>query len=166
MKINYELTKNDLILFNMYHFENSKAKSLIFMRFFLPAVLIIYVFIMQTINLNNIIFFVIACLWLALYPIVMKKYFLNNINQFFSKENNIGMICKHSIEINDESIIETSENSEVKHICTTVEKIIESKSLIFIYVNTDSAYIVPIKAFKNDKEKEYFIDLLKYFKGK
>lgn len=172
MEINYELTKEDFIQFNMYHYKNSKVmkKSLIFMRYFLPIFFIvaaIVTFVLrQEIAISSIIFVIVGCLWFVLFPGIMNKSIYKKVDQFFSEGKNLSLLGKHSIVINEESIIEKSETSEVKHSWATVEKVAESETHIIIYVSAVSAYMIPIKAFNNDEEKSKFIDLVRNYNHK
>ena len=169
MKATYELTKDDFILFNMYHYENSKVmkKSLILLRFLLPLFLfvtaVVSFVLRQEIVIRSIIYIIFGCLWYMLFPKAAKKSIYKKVDQFFSEGKNLSLLGKHSIEISEKSITETSETSEVKHTWATVEKIVETESLIIIYVSAVSAYIVPIKAFNSIEEKNSFINLAKTY---
>jgi uncharacterized membrane protein len=171
MIIEYEITENDYLFFNMYHFENSKTVKNTFalIRFIFP---IIFLFLslrswinFEGLNPVSIFAFVFACVWLIFFPKWMKKSVENRTRKIIREGNNKGLLGKKKLEINEDYIIETDQNAESKHKWNVIEKVVNTQDYIFIYASAVSAYIIPINAFKSKEERDNFLHRVNIFRG-
>lgn len=167
MKVEYELNKQDYIDFNIYHSKNSDAikKSLFVQRYFIPIIfLIIPFFITKAIDIPLwywiSIFSLTAVLWVVFYP----KHFVSSITKMASKMVNEGknkdLLGKHIVTVDEQGLIDKSENGENKIYWSGVERIASTEKHFFIYVSSISACIVPKNSFKNEGEKVVFFQFV------
>lgn len=104
-------------------------------------------------------------IWACFY----KKYIIWKVKKSIKKKlnegNNNGVLGEKTFEICEDEIIETSEFSKSSANIRSVEDIFINEEYIYIYINQMQAYIVPIRAFINEKEKEEFIENMKSIKS-
>ena len=70
------------------------------------------------------------------------------------------VVGTHNLAISENEIVDNSEHSEAKTQFNAVENIVEDKEHIFIYVNADSAHIIPTRIFENNDKKKEFLAFL------
>lgn len=168
MKLEYELTKQDYIDFNIDHMKNSNIlkRSLLMQQYGIAVLYLVMPFIFA--NVTDIplwywltSFVIAAVLWIIFYP----KYFMSasakRISKMIDAGKNKDMFGKHSLTISEEGINEASENGESKINWSGVEKIIETEGHFFIYISSVMAYIIPKSAFKDENAKNEFLSSLK-----
>ncbi|MBU5592166.1 YcxB family protein [Clostridium sp. MSJ-4] len=169
MKIDYELTKEDYINFNIYHMDHSETmrRSLFIQRYIISLIFLIVPFVVT--GSSDIplwywlsIFIIIFVLWVAFYPRYIKWMIKRRLTKMLQEGKNAGLLGKGSISLTEEGIVKTSDSDDAKTSWSTVEKIIETKELVIIYISAVSAYIIPIKAFNNNTHKEEFVNKLNY----
>lgn len=159
MQINYELTKEDYIDFNMYHGLRSKTvkKSIFLQRYIVPIVYLIVPFFLEDYRSPKFkycmgLFIGIAIMWIIFY----KKYFNASVKKKIIKMIDEGETSKNYgnkvMILNKEGIEGIGEHDKSKLKWDGIYKIEESDKHIFIYINSMSAYIIPIRAL-DDKEK-------------
>lgn len=104
-------------------------------------------------------------IWACFY----KKYIIwkvkKNIKKRLNEGNNNGGLGEKTFEICGDKIIETSEFGKSSTNIKSVENIFINEVYIYIYINNIQAYIVLIRAFINEKEKEEFIKNMKSIKN-
>lgn len=167
MKINYSLNQDDYLSFNTYHAKNSESvkSNLKIQRFITPLLFFIFPFIAK--NKTDIpfwywigIFSVVYIVWAVYYP----KYYFNSIKKGVKKMlkegKNQDLLGSKTVELRQNDILSSGENSESKVKWNTVERYVETNDHIFIYISAMEAYIVPKRSFNNDEEKTQFIEIL------
>ena len=174
MKINYELTKADYIKFNFYLSKNSEdIKKKLFKKKLVPSLIIFFLGVVCIVSSGFFggnalkalggIYFVLSILLYLFMPRFFEKSIIKNVNILFEKGKNKNFLGKHSVAISKDYVLETNESAENKITWDMVKKIEESDLHILIYVNELSAYMIPINAFENEKEKSDFLELaIKY----
>lgn len=167
MEINYTLSQDDYINFNIYHGKNSKSikRNLNLQRFATPLLFFVFAFIA---NLKSdiplwywlVIFSVIYVIWTIFYP----KYYFYTVKKGVSKMINEGknedLIGNKTLKLRDDHILSISDNSESKVKWNTVERYVETDRYIFIYISAVSAYIIPKEDFDSEEKKDKFITIL------
>ena len=71
---------------------------------------------------------------------------------------NESLFKERKISLTDEAIIETSSSSQSSTIWSKIDRIEETDRYIYIYNSSISAYIIPKRVFKNNKEKTNFLE--------
>lgn len=168
MKFEYELTKQDLIEFNLFHitYVKSTRRSLFLQRYILPLAFIVFpIFLRQfaivpfEYGLAVFVFFYLY--WVTFYLRRLKKFVSKRISKMLLEGGN-SVIGSHNLEISEEGIVDKSEQTEAKTQFKAIENIMISKKHIFIYVNTNSAHIIPTRIFVNEAEKDEFLRMINY----
>lgn len=173
MKIDYQLNKQDYIDFNMNYMSNSKTVKSLFIaqRYVVPIIFLLIPFIM--IRVKNItlgywvnIFLVCYILWVIFYPKYFKWTTSKRMVKMLDEGDNTDMLGKRSLTLSEEGVIDCSTLSESKTAWSAIEKITQTQKHIFIFISSVSAYILPVRVFKNDNEKNKFIVKLNYMADK
>jgi len=167
MKLNYELTEQDYLDFNIYHSKHSPTikKSILLQRALGPVVFLIAPFL--AIRITNIplwywlaIFFISSIIWFVFYPKYFNWELSRRVSKLLNEGKNLDMVGSRSINLTQDGLIESTPHSESKVGWDMVEMINETEDYIYIYISAVSAYIVPIRVFKDAKEKETFRNTL------
>jgi hypothetical protein len=163
MKIEFELTKEDYINFNLYHFCSSAAqkRSITIQRYILPLVVVAAPFITTGFSSlpsrDSLLFVTIFyAIWVAFYLKYYKWRLARWINKNLDKGKNKGILGEHSILFSDTEIVEVNDYNEMKTQWDGVEGVVETKDYIYIYNSAVTAYIIPIRAFVSMEAKEEF----------
>lgn len=158
MKIETEITLEDLVAFNRYHTENSRfvKQRLDFIKYFGYGVALFMIgsallAILQGKILAAVISIVIAFLLITISGSKFVQY-LNDINAkgMYKEGKNKGLIGHREITIHDDAIVEESDSGTHATKWQSVEKIIKTEKYIFVYASSVSAYLIPRRIFVND----------------
>ncbi|GAB6108194.1 YcxB family protein [Fusibacter bizertensis] len=165
MKINYELTQEDYIGFNFNFIETSPVmkRSLFVQRFLFPIIyLILPKFLSPIMDIPYwflmIFFAATALLWMGFYVKWYKRRIAKNIKKMLNKGRVPGIVGKHELVIDKVQISDKTLESFTNY--NTVEKLNETKTFFYVYVNEVMAYMVPKAAFENEAELQQFRDLV------
>jgi hypothetical protein len=167
-KVEYDLTKEDYIAFNMHHIDHSPTikRSLFIQRYIVALIFLAFPFIYSRVSgaallLPLIVYGVVFIIWILYYPryftASMKKRILKMINE----GSNASLFGPRSITLNESGVTETSENDESRSSWRSIEKIDETAEHIYIYISSINAYLVPVRAFEDRTKKEAFLERLK-----
>lgn len=169
MKIDYELTKQDYIDFNMNYMSNSKAVKKLFLaqRYIVPIMFLFIPFVMIKVTSIPLAYwfrlFIVCCiLWIIFYPKYFKWTVSKRISKMLDESENKDMLGKRSLSLAEKGIIELSTLSELKTDWSAIEKITQTEKHIFIFTSSVAAYILPVRVFENESEKKKFIVKLNY----
>lgn len=172
MKIEFELTEQDFVDFNIFHFENSKSVRSAHRkaRFLAPVLFMAIPFVMK--NVSEIpflywfvIFLILSILWVTLYPARMKKSIEKSVRKVLLERPN-SIFGKKTVTLTDKGILTSGEdnNSEISY--SAISEISESKKgTLYLYNSSLSAIIIPQSAFKYDTHKKEFLDELNKKRG-
>lgn len=164
MQINYDLTKEDYIDFNMHHGLRSKTvkKSIFLQQYIIPIVYLIVPFFLEDFKSPKFkycmgVFIVIAIMWIVFYKKYLNSYMKKRIIKMMDEGDTLKNCGNKVMIISEEGIEDIGEHDQSKLKWDGVYKIEESDKHIFIYTNSMSAYVIPIRALDN---KERFLDVL------
>ncbi|PAQ15594.1 YcxB family protein [Bacillus sp. FJAT-42315] len=150
MEINYNLTEEDYLKFNMFHVKNSKAvkRVLNMQRFLTPILFIIVSFVLSKVGSVPflgvfITFLVISILWIIFYPRYFYFYVIRNTKKMIKEGTNEGLLGEHHMVLSEEGIIDSTSNGETKVTWSGIKTISEDKHNIYLYNSSVSAYILP-----------------------
>ena len=167
MRLDYELTKQDYIDFNIYHIKNSDTikRSMLLQRYVMAALYLILPFLVASVTdiplwYWFIAFVIAAVLWVAFYPRYFMSTTVKRISKMLEEGNNKDMLGQHSISLDDEGFRETSLNGESKVSWSGVEKVGDTESHIFIYTSSIMAYIIPKRTFLDENTRLEFLKIL------
>lgn len=167
MKVEYELSKKDVIDFNIYHAKNSDVfkKSWFLQKYIIPIIFILASFMIARIIdvplLYSIITFsILAVLWVVFYPKFFISEMMTRISKLLDEGKNVDLLGKHIVTVNEEGLIEKLENTESIVKWSGVEKIVSTDSHYYIYLSSISACIIPKRAFEDESVEEKFYEFV------
>ncbi|WP_411680407.1 YcxB family protein [Clostridium thailandense] len=173
MEIEYCLTKQDYIDFNVFHLGYSKTikRSLFINRYIVSIIFLIIPFVFSKITKVPFKFWLFECLiiyvlWVLFYPKYTKWNIKRKISKELDEDKNINKAGISKLTLTDDGIIAIDKLGESKMSYEAIIDIVEEINHIFIYVGANKAYIVPTRSFKNTNQKEKFIYTLSYMKNK
>lgn len=165
MDLEYELTKQDYIDFNIYHMTSSVTmkRSLFIQRFIIPIIfLVLPIFLIKITDIPlwywYSVFIILSVLWVVFYKKFLIKSVERRISKILDEGKTTGILGVHHFSFTEEGIVDKTEFSETKY--NVIEKVVESEKHIFIYVSAVMAYIIPIRIFNSVDVKSKFLKML------
>jgi hypothetical protein len=150
MEINYNLTEEDYLNFNMFHVKNSKAvkRTLNMQRFLTPIIFIVLSYVLSKVGNMSffelfIAFLIVSILWIIFYPRYFYSYVIRNTKKMIKEGKNDGLLGKHHMILSEEGIIDSTSNGETKVTWSGIQTVSEDKHNIYLYNSSVSAYILP-----------------------
>ena len=167
MRVLFNQTEEDIIEYSLYQqLETPKRKVYKLILQFFPTILFfILIWIItpfQNFDFEEfpyIMFILIGLLGIS--PILFMPYFIKKLivikNKAFleNKENDV-LLGKRIIELNDIGLIVVTEKNQGVIEWRKDLKIVETKNLMLLYINSESAFIIPKRAFETTQEYEKF----------
>jgi hypothetical protein len=159
MEIEYELTLDDLVAFNKYHYKHSRAYRRQWLRgWLLPAAIILLPWLALagstwSAGRSAMALWPLAIgapLYLALYPLLVRRQFGRLVPAFLKEGDNNTLLGKHRLAIGPNGLRTVNEHHESTVRWSGVERIAQDDDYLFVYVSAMSAYIVPRCAFSSD----------------
>ena len=167
MDIEYEITMNDLLNFNLYHLGQSSIlrRFRIVVQFLVPAILIVILMLtVLTDNFSIILTFVcvvVSIFCLFLYPSYYPKHLKKATRKVCKERINKTSICRHKLSLTPNGITEISVWRKKWEHWKVIEKVRSTDDYVFIYNSAVSAYLVPRRAFHDESQYEEFMRILK-----
>lgn len=165
MELKFELLEEDYINFNIDHANKSPSlkRNVTFIRILGPVTFLIAPFIV--IKFSEIplwywmtLFGITSIIWIVFYPRYFDWEMRRRIKKMLKEGKNESLFKERKISLTDEAIIETSSSSQSSTIWSKIDRIEETDRYIYIYNSSISAYIIPKRVFKNNKEKTNFLE--------
>ncbi|NTV91325.1 MAG: YcxB family protein [Clostridiales bacterium] len=167
IKLEYELTKDDYIEFNLFYLKTSPtiAKTLKLQKvvppiFFMAAAVGLWVSTGWSLITMLLVFGLLSIGWVYYYPRYFVSVTKKRVSMIVDEGKSKFMPLKVTLEIKKGEIIQRSESGETRAYLNSLESVQESENLVLIFVNTLLAYIIPKKQFANESEKTELIDFL------
>lgn len=164
MEINYKLTEEDYIHFNLYHIKNSETgkKALALQRFITPLFFIIISYIYSLISDMAflplfITFFVMSILWVIFYPKYFYSLIARNAKKMIKEGKNDGLIGNHQLKLAEEGLVDTSLNKETKVTWLGITSFQEDDGYFFLYNSSVSSYILPKREIDDVDEMRQYV---------
>jgi hypothetical protein len=165
----YTLSDNDYFEFNKHHLFNAPANKggLVAARLMVPAIFVVFlllslVFIGFDVSLfigQVVGYTIISVAW----GFLVKPFYV------FTLKKNIKTMKKHGklpyvqdilICFDEDSVIETTPETETKMKYTKIERIAESNLAIYVYTSAAQAIILPFSVFESEKQRDDFRDFI------
>ncbi len=167
MELKFELLEEDYINFNIDHANKSPSlkRNVTLIRILGPVTFLIAPFII--IRFSEIplwywmtLFGITSIIWLLFYPKHFDWEMRRRIKKMLEEGNSENLFKERKISLTDKAIIETSSSSQSSTIWSKIDRVEETDRYIYIYNSSISAYIIPKRVFKDDKEKANFLEEL------
>lgn len=170
MTAEYEITKDDLSAFNLYHHRHSRTARRQYLRsWFLPA-FIWSIFCsgiwlladrergkpFQTF-LDLLPLFSGVPIYLLYFPWAYHRKLRQIIAGMVSEGQNRGLFTRHRVTISDEGVSDSSELGQTTTAWRAVERVAAADEHAYIYTNALAAIIVPHRAFTGPTEFDEFV---------
>ena len=150
MKINYSLTEEDFLNFNMFHIKNSKTaiRALNMQRFITPIIFLILSYVISKVgNISFlelfITFLIVSILWIIFYPKYFYHHIIRHVKKMIKEGKNDGLIGQHSLNMTEEGIVDSTSFDENKVTWSGIKAFKEDKKYFYLYNSSVSAYILP-----------------------
>lgn len=168
MKINFEITKDDYINFNLHHLENSKSQKNTFniLRYILPIVFSVPLYFIGTGIFNQpsqfwiIVAIIFIVVWIFTYPKQHRNLIVKQTNKLLSEGDNSSIFGSKSLEIVDGDIIVKGDYTSETIALESIKDIKVYDDMILIYISAFVAEIIPRRHLDEEAEKE-LIEALK-----
>ena len=164
MQLDFELTEEDYINYNLYHVKKSPSikRSILFQRIFGPIVFMIAPFIAVKVSEPPLLFWlfmfgITSIIWITFYPKYANWEIKTRAKKMLQEGNNENMFDKRSLILTEEGIKETSSIANSKINWDKIISLDETDDYIYIYISSISAYIIPKRVFKDKTEQKLFI---------
>lgn len=156
MEINYNLTEEDFINFNLYHIKNSKTaiRSLQLQRMIGPLIFLISSYVFSKIGDVPFIglfitFSIISILWFIFYPKYFYNHIIRHVKKMIKEGKNDGLLGEHRMMISEEGIVDSTTNGETKVNWSGIKELKEDGNYLYLYNSSVSAYILPKRELRN-----------------
>lgn len=167
MEIEYQCTIDDMVAFNLYHFANSPSlrKQVLVNRLITSTLAVLIVvtgfyiavgkflplpFIAPSLLIGIIIFFY--------YPSIQKKTFVRAVTKLLKEGKNKASLEKQKLTLSSDGVSERSALGETKVGWSSIEKVVQVKKHIFLYIGSVNAFVIPKRAFLSDESLQEFLD--------
>jgi YcxB-like protein len=157
MKISYVNTPNDIFWFNIYNQSRNRTSQL---TFFLTIVLTGFLFSSQVPMpqegaLSYLVEFIVFELFMVLlYMTITIVYFLFSTSPL----KNIAVLTNHEITLSEENIIEETPFNRGENSWSGINKVVQNRSYIFIYVSQHGSHVIPKRAFRSVSQTTEFFN--------
>ncbi|WP_158599118.1 YcxB family protein [Planococcus salinus] len=165
MELNYKLTEEDYLDFNLFHAKNSPAvqKQVTMQRIFVPL-LYIGIAILASMFLDMpflvlfIPFLIMGTLWAIFYPAYFYRLIKRNATKMMREGKNEGVLGAHTMIFTEDGLREISPKGEMSISWSGIENFGESPSGFYLYNSGMSALIIPKKELGDSGEVSAFLN--------
>lgn len=167
LTVDYYLETNDWIAFSNYYARTSKTnKAIANVMVLSPLAMLPLCFALF--GIDSTLFAALALfLPLLLFQVVVTKLFSNYVaKKAVAEGHNRSIVGPKRITINEDFIEVKGSFSIGRIFWGGVEKVEQNSDYVFIFVATNSAHIIPKKAFANSDEAVRFFNAAKTYHGK
>ncbi len=154
MKYTFDITRQDYADFNTYHFLKAHLKRTIFVGA-LAVVLIQYLFNRDNFDIvvASISTLFSVCLFVLIYYIMLSR------TSRIPKDDG-SILGSRYLEFGDNEITCNTSDSSSTIAWTKVKELGQGKKALYLYIDTNMAYIVPRRVFSSEQEMNAFIALV------
>lgn len=163
MKLEFTLTKQDYIDFNLYHLEHSPSIRSAHNKSRFGGAIAYLALPFVLVNVTTIPFFwwmitfsITAIAWVLLFPRTMRKFYIKQINKAFLEKNN-----SFFLELREEGVMTKGDSDEMITSYRSISQIAQNDGTLYLYNSSVSAIIVPKTAFHSEDERRIFLDTLR-----
>lgn len=165
MEINYNITEEDYVNFNIYHNQNSKfmKRTILTMIIMIPVIFILldYIRLKRITPVSVVISLILAVLAYLLKNKVLTFIVKTSVKQMMREGKINEFIGNHNVTLSDNTIRLKDKYQTQEFSYDAVQSIrYDFKGYLVVYVGTLSAILIPESAFKNKDEERNFTDYI------
>lgn len=164
MELNYKLTEQDYVDFNLFHAKNSKTvkKSMMVQQVSGPVIYLLLAFIISMmLELSFISLFIpaliMSILWFFLYPAYFFRLIKSNASKMLREGKNEGVLGPHTMIFTEEGLREISPRGDLTVSWSGIENVGEDPSGFYLYNSGMTALIIPKKDLENSSAVGEFL---------
>jgi len=101
--------------------------------------------------------------FMGIYYLALRLLTKRTAANLSKRETSAGVICKHKVIIDSDSLYEKTEVGEQRVIWRGVQRVVETAEHIFIYTAPATAHVIPKWAFATKREAEEFFEAARTF---
>lgn len=148
MRIKYGLTIDDLVAWSQFQARGSKTIR----RLQLRAIVLIGIILLVASALVSHVAgtwvpfafgSTVFVLFTAIYPRLYQSALTRNTTQLYGESRNRGLLGPHTMELQDDGVLDRTEYGERKTYWKGIERIEVTERYVFIYLSSISAQVVP-----------------------
>jgi hypothetical protein len=173
MKISFELEKKDILAFHLHTIFHNKILRILYLgsilfqgyNAFSPLIRwLISENALQMFDTKTILTVILqsgTTFALNILTSIIIFIVVNAVYLFFlmlKYKSNDGTLGHHLIELRENNLLEVSDVNETLHSWKSVQKIMEWRKYVLIYVSPTNAHIIPKRCFNSSEEVKIFID--------
>lgn len=169
MEINFEVTKDDYIKFNLYHLKNSPSqkKNFYLLRYAVPVLFALPVYFIGT-NLFKqpsiywiIIAILFAVIWMITYPKQYKALVKKEIEKILNEGDNSEILGKKVMIIDEKCITVYNKSSSEKISKDAIKDVKIYDDMVLIYISGISAHIIPTRYLDKELKNNFIKEISK-----
>lgn len=165
MELNYKLTEEDYLDFNLFHAKNSPAvqKQVTMQRIFVPVLYIVLAFLafmfldMPSFLVLFVLFLIMGISWVIFYPAYFYRLIKRNATKMMREGKNEGVLGAHTMIFTEDGLREISPNSEMSVSWSGIENFGDGPAGFYLYNSGLSALIIPKRELVNSEEVSGFL---------
>jgi len=154
MHISVELTRQEYVDFNKFHFFKGFLKSKIILLF-LGVLFAIQIFNSRD-HFDPFTFIAPSLIFILIFYLTLFRRF-NAIKKIPREDGSI--LQRNDYEFTDERIYYKSENSEGNYSWDRIKELKQSKTAFYFYIDTNMAFIIPKRVFTDSSQLKEFEEL-------
>lgn len=163
MTIDYTVTEQDYIAYNLFHYGQSPSvkRTLLLLRVVFPLLVMIMAFLYSRINMYYMVVAVIfSIVWFFVYPHSFRRSLARGVKRIMKEGKGNEFVGEKRLTLGDTHIIFEEGRGTIESKYDAVERIESDQERFYLYLGTVSAYILPLSAFQTKEQKEQFVQIL------
>ena len=167
-KFNVNITEQDYLDFNVFAGTKTPQgkKTVLRSRLIIAGVVLFALLLIWitdkggTVSLVTTPLFLLMLLYFQLYHVRKMKNSMKAYIQNLKKHGKLPYSPCSTVEFNDESIIETDENSATERKYSVIEAIAVDKTSVYVFIGVAQAFILPFSSFESREQMDAFIEFI------
>lgn len=165
MTLQYTVTPEDYLQFNLYQYDHNKALQALVraLRLIAPGILVLLGVLFSGGDLG-LLFFVmlgLAVLWILLLPWQVRRSLRRGLARQIRAGHYTDFVGAYTLELLANGIRETAPKGTYEHAWAAIQKVCEDKAHTYLYLGEESAIIVPHAAFADSAARDEFLSLVR-----
>jgi hypothetical protein len=162
MHVEYDVSLDDLLHFQRYHWKHSPALQRQYRLGFIPAPALGLLAAVGLVGLEPrllwvAVFLATAAIYAAVYVWCVGRSFRSTLSAALAEGKNRGVLGRHEIELRVEGLREATDVNDTTHAWRGIERIEADERFIFIYTQAMMAHAIPRRAFSSPEDAERFL---------
>jgi hypothetical protein len=173
MRIRFETTMDDLIVFNRFHIENSPTmrRQLLIYRLLVPAILASVGFLPLMANLDSarndpakylilgLIGAAVSVVWFFFSPGYWMGKLERNLRKLNAEGSNRGVLGWREMELVGNRLMLKMELIESNIDLRAIDKIVGNGEFTFVYIGSAQAYLIPMNLYPEEEYRQFVAEL-------